>query len=226
MRVYLLVWLLFRDRDAALFAGLVLALTPQQIIWSATAAVEPSASLAAVVALLCAAHFQRSGGTAALGAAAVSAAYAVQFRPESLLMLPVAGLLAWPRLRDEIRHPRTWWVGFLFLALVAVHVAHLFAVRNWSGARARRGSPSPTFPANLRVNGWFYLFDARFPAVFTLLALIGLTWWAPSPAAAANRPCRSAGSGWPWRSISRCSSGSGSCSTPAATTTAPMSAIR
>ncbi len=186
--VYMLVWLLVRDRDAALFAGLVLALTPHQIIWSATAAVEPTASLAAVVALLCAAHYQRSGGTAALGAAAVSAAYAIQFRPESLLVLPVAGLLAWPRLRDEIRHPRTWWVGFLFLGLVAVPVAHLFAVRNleW-GASAARFSLAYV-PGNLRVNGWFYLFDARFPAAFTLLALIGLTWWEPSPAAAANRP--------------------------------------
>jgi 4-amino-4-deoxy-L-arabinose transferase-like glycosyltransferase len=190
--VYVLVWLLFRDRDAALFAGLVLALTPHQIIWSATAAVEPTASLAAVVALVCAAHYQRSGGTAALGAAAVSAAYAIQFRPESLLVLPVAGLLAWPRLRDDIRHPRAWWVGFLFLGLVAVPVAHLFAVRNleW-GASAARFSLAYV-PGNLRVNGWFYLFDARFPAVFTLFALIGLAWWEPSPAAAGNRP-------WPFR---------------------------
>src|SRR6185295_1260735 len=49
--VYLLVCLLFANRDAAFFAGLILALTPQQIAWSATAAVEPSASLASVVAL-------------------------------------------------------------------------------------------------------------------------------------------------------------------------------
>jgi hypothetical protein len=180
--VYMLVWLLFRDRDAALFAGLVLALTPHQIIWSATAAVEPSASLATVVALVGAGHYQRFGGTAALGAAAVSAAYAIQFRPESLLALPVAGLLAWPRLRGDLRRPHGWWAGLLFLVLAAVPFAHLFAVRHleW-GANAARFSFGYV-PANLRVNGWFYLFDARFPAIFTLLALVGLAWSAKPPA--------------------------------------------
>ena len=53
--VYLLVCVLFANRDAALFAGLLITLTPQQLMWSATAAVEPSASLALVVALLMAA---------------------------------------------------------------------------------------------------------------------------------------------------------------------------
>ena len=173
--VYVLVILLFRDRRAAMFAGLVLALTPHQIIWSATAAVEPTASLTAVAALVCAAHYRRSGGKAALGAAAVAAAYAVQFRPESLLVLPAAAILAWPRLRGEIGQPRVWWAGFLFLTLAAVHVAHLFAVRNleW-GATAARFSLGYV-PPNLQVNGWFYVFDPRFPPVFTLLALIGLT---------------------------------------------------
>ena len=137
--VYVLVWLLFRDRDAALFAGLVLALTPHQIIWSATAAVEPTRRSRRSSRWCARRTTNAREGTAALGAAAVSAAYAIQFRPESLLVLPVAGLLAWPRLRDEIRHPRTWWVGFLFLGLVAVPVAHLFAVRNleWGASAAQ-----------------------------------------------------------------------------------------
>ena len=66
---------------------------------------------------------------------------------------------------------------------------------------------SLAYVPELRVNGWFYLFDARFPAAFTLLALIGLSGGSRRPPRP-RRPCRSAGSGWPWRSISRCSSGS------------------
>jgi hypothetical protein len=173
--VYVLVWLLFRDRTAALFAGLVLALTPHQILWSATAAVEPTASLAAVLALVCAAYYANTGGAVALGAVVVSAAYAIQFRPESVLVLPVAGLLAWPRLRLELTQPRGWWIGLLFFALTSVHLAHLFAVRHidWGTNQARFSLAY--VPGNLRVNGWFYLADERFPAVFTLLALFGLT---------------------------------------------------
>jgi hypothetical protein len=172
--VYLLVCVLFRDRDAALFAGLILALTPIQLVWSATAAVEPSASLASVLALLCAAYYGRSGGTAALGATAVAAAYGIQFRPESILMLPVVGLLIWPRLRDDLKRPSGWWAGLLFVGLVAMHAGHLVAVRqvNW-GTTAARFSLGYV-PANLHVNGWFYLYDERFPLAFSLLAFAGL----------------------------------------------------
>jgi hypothetical protein len=172
--VYVLVWLLFRDRTAALFAGLVLALTPHQIIWSATAAVEPSASLGAVLAVVCAAYYANTGGATALGAFVVCAAYAIQFRPESVLVLPVAGLLVWPRLRIELAQPRGWWFGLLFFALASVHIAHLFAVRHidWGTSQARFSLAY--VPENLRVNGWFYLADERFPSVFTVLALFGL----------------------------------------------------
>ena len=172
--VYLLVLILFSDREAAFFAGLLVALTPEQLVWSATAAVEPSASLACVVALLAAAHACRSRSIVTLAGAAVAAAYAVQFRPESILILPVIGLLAWQRLRDELTRPRLWWAGLLFLALVAVHLAHMFAVRNigWGTNEARLSLRYVV--ENLRVNGRFYLGDARFPLAFTLLAMIGL----------------------------------------------------
>jgi hypothetical protein len=172
--VYLLVCVSFGDRDAAFFAGLLLALTPHQLVWSATAAVEPSASLALILALLGAAHYARAGGAAALGAAAVAAAYAIQFRPESLLILPVIGVLIWPRLRLDSNRPRGWWIGLLFFGFVAIHVGHLFAVRH-----VEWGTAGPRFSlqyvaANARVNGWFYLYDERFPPLFSLLAVAGL----------------------------------------------------
>ena len=72
--LYLLVLTLFSDRVAAFFAGLLIALTPEQLIWSATAAAEPSASLACIIALAGAAHFARSRSTAALAGAAVASA--------------------------------------------------------------------------------------------------------------------------------------------------------
>ena len=173
--VYLLVFIVFEDRIAAFFAALLIALTPEQLMWSATAAVEPSASLACVAALVAAAHFVRSRRTAALAGAAVAAAYAVQFRPESLLIVPVILLLVWQGARDEFTHPRLWWAGLLFFALTAVHIGHVFAVRHegWGTSDARLSLGYVA--ANLRVNGRFYLADARFPVVFTLLAVLGLS---------------------------------------------------
>jgi hypothetical protein len=179
--VYLLVWVLFRDRVAACFAGLLIALTPEQLTWSATAAAEPSASLACVVAVLSVAHFSRSRTTVALAAAGVATAYAVQFRPESLLILLVMTPMVWQRARHEMTRPRFILVGLLCLGLLAVPLGHILAVRHeaWGAGQAPRMSLA-YLAANLRVNGRFYLGDERFPFVFTLLAIIGLLWRRPS----------------------------------------------
>lgn len=171
--LYALIYLLFADRDAAFFSAFILAIVPQQIIWSATAAVEPTSSLACVLALLFIVHFTQSGTTGAMMAAAAASAYAIQFRPESLLILPVAGLLAWPRLKSELNRPRTWWVCLLFTALVSIHIAHLYAMRNEPWGTADSRFSFHYVASNLRTNGWFYLGDQRFPVAVTGLALIG-----------------------------------------------------
>jgi hypothetical protein len=173
--VYLIVALLFADRVAAFFAALLFALTPQQLVWSASAAVEPSASAACLAALLAAVCFVRLGSTVSLIGAVVAAAYAIQFRPESLLIVPVIALLIWQRAPREFTRPRLWWAGVLFVALAAVHAGHTLAVRNegWGTSQARLSLSYVA--ANLPANGWFYLADPRFPAVYSALALLGLS---------------------------------------------------
>jgi Dolichyl-phosphate-mannose-protein mannosyltransferase len=183
--VYLVVLILFADRVAAYFAAFLLALTPEQVVWSATAAVEPTASLAAIGAVLAAACFVRSRSTVALAATAVASAYAIQFRPESLLIVPVIALIVWQRARDEYTRPRLWWAGLLFLALAAIHLAHLVAVGNegW-GTTADRFSLAYV-AGNLRVNARFFLTDGRFPIAYTVLAIAGLIAWRGAPGRAA-----------------------------------------
>lgn len=182
--VYLLVMSLFGDRETAAFAGLIVATLPEQLIWSATAAVEPSASLACVVAVFCAARYRRSGGRLRAAALTISTAYAIQFRPESILILPILALVAWPRIREDLADPAGWWAAVFLLWLVSAHIAHLFAVRNvgW-GTDAARFSLR-YLASNFAVNGRFYVFDERFPTAVTLLACLGL---APGVGAARRR---------------------------------------
>ena len=172
--VFMLVLALFEDRTAAFCGSLLFALIPQQIVWSATAAVEPTASLGALAAVLASAWYSRSGGGLALAALAVVSAYAIQFRPESLLVLPIVAAVAWPRLGLDLQRPRGWWGAVLFLALGAIHLGHLFAVRNIAW-----GTEGPRFSwtyvaGNFAANGRFYLGDERFPVIVTVLAVIGL----------------------------------------------------
>jgi hypothetical protein len=147
---------------------------PQQLLWSATAAAEPSASFACVLAVASLAYYTVSRWWVALAFAAATAAYAVQFRPESILILPVLGLMLLPHVRDEWSRPRLWWAGWLFLALTTIHIGHTFAVRNegWGTADARLSLAY--LPDNFGVNGRFYVADERFPVVVTLLAVVGL----------------------------------------------------
>jgi uncharacterized membrane protein YecN with MAPEG domain len=147
---------------------------PQQLIWSATAAVEPTASLACVVSLLAMALFVRSRTTVALTAVVSAAAYATQFRAESLLIIPVLGLVLLRAAGDELRQARFWWILLLGTALIAIHVGHLYSVRDesWGTADARL-SLKYVLP-NFRVNGSFYVADERFPLAYSVLALVGL----------------------------------------------------
>jgi hypothetical protein len=126
--------------------------------------------------LLAAACFVRWRTTQSLVGAAVATAYAVQFRPESVLVIPVVALLLWQNARDELARPRVWWAALFVFLLLAVDLGHMAAVRNegWGTTDARFSLGY--IASNLRSNGWFYLADRRFPAFYTLLALAGLAW--------------------------------------------------
>ena len=68
--------------------------------------------------------------TPALIWAVVAGAFAVQFRPEAVLVAPVIVLVIAVFAPAEFRQPRFWWAGALALVLLTVHLGHLAAVRN------------------------------------------------------------------------------------------------
>ncbi|HTV00641.1 MAG TPA: glycosyltransferase family 39 protein [Luteitalea sp.] len=164
----------FGDRLAAGFAAVVIATVPHQVLWSATGAVEPTASLACLLAVLAAVVAVVDRRPCVLLVVGVLFSYAAQFRPESLLIGAPIAVVLWGRHTEE--DDRRWigWALLLVLALLAVHVGHLFAVRNegW-GTTGPRLSLSYVWP-NLTVNGPFYVADERFPALYTWLALFGI----------------------------------------------------
>ena len=172
--IYVLVLMMFADRLAAAAAAAIFALIPEQIIWSATAAVEPSASWSCVLAVLAAACFVRRRTRSTLLLCVAAATYAIQFRPESFLILVVVAAVIVLGCPEEVVTPRFWAAVLLALSLAAVPLAHLAAVRDvgW-------GTTGPRFSIayvvdNLRVNGWFYLADRRFCVAWTALAVVGL----------------------------------------------------
>jgi hypothetical protein len=162
------------DRWTALAAAAVFATIPQQLQWSATAAVEPSAAFACTLAVLAALRFTHTRSTASLMWTVVTAAWAVQFRPESMLILPVVGLIIATRAPEELRTRRMRQAAALGFALLAVHVAHLMVVRREGWGTAGDRFSTEFFWTNLPVNGGFYLADWRFPALYGVAAIVGL----------------------------------------------------
>jgi hypothetical protein len=159
---------------AGFFAGLAATFTPEQLRWSATAAVEPSAAFWSLVAALAAIEFCRARTTRVLAWAVCASAFAIQFRPESALIVIVVGLILLVEAPEEILTPRMGWAVVIGGALVVVYVGHLIAVSSESW-----GTVGPTFSTiylwgNLQVNLWFFLNDGRFLVGIVPAAFVGL----------------------------------------------------
>jgi Dolichyl-phosphate-mannose-protein mannosyltransferase len=165
---------LFEDRWAARAAALITALIPEQLLWSHTAAAEPSSAMAGAFAILAGVHFVRERTTLALVWVVAATSFAVQFRVESLLILVVVGVAVVLWAPAEFGRCRLWAWSLVGLILSAALVAHLVAVRQeqWGTPGDRM---SLAFAArNLATNARFYLADPRFPALYTVLALCAL----------------------------------------------------
>jgi hypothetical protein len=173
--IFLFTLLLTRERLPSSFAAIAFMLLPEQLRWSHSAAVEPSAAFACAVAILAAAAFIRFRSTTALVWMAVASSWAAYFRLECILIVAVVGGLVLLYAREEVIRPRFLWVVALWLCMLVPAAAHIAAVRNDSWGSSDGPFSLPFFWNNIRTNTTFYLGDHRFPAGITALALAGLS---------------------------------------------------
>jgi hypothetical protein len=172
--VFLIVCLLFGDQRAAIFGALVLVLIPQHLLWSNTTAAEPSAALMAAFALMTVIHHALQRRWRTLLWMTVAIVFAVQFRAEVALIVPIAVLVCLLYSPRELLRARTLAIAGIGAAIGAAHLVHLWVVKDESWGSAGPKFALEYFWPNLSVNGHYYLGDMRFPVVFTLLAVAGL----------------------------------------------------
>lgn len=175
--VFVCTLLFFNDLLASTAAALVFATIPQNLVWAATSAAEPSTALFGCLSVLAALLYWRLGGTPLLLACSAMTALAIQFRPESLLIVAPVGLIVFHAFRAR---RRPLWHVLLFatvlLGLAAPHVMHMYAVRDegW-------GTSGPKFSleyvtGNLLANSAFYYGNKDFPSLIFCAALLGCLW--------------------------------------------------
>lgn len=159
---------------AAFLSALAFTLIPHNLIWSNTAAAEPSSALFAGLTFLSLMVFLKTGEDRHLFLASLILPFACQMRPESLFLVPLAAgvlLVVSPR---TFAHRKLWTFTLLTTLFFLPHILHFHAVSGHSwGAEGSKFSLA-FLGHNLSTNGLYYLNDRQFPVVLTVLAAPGL----------------------------------------------------
>jgi len=173
LSVFLLSYLLFDSFLVGIYSALIYLLIPENLLWSNTTAVEPSAASLAVFSLLFLVFYLKERKNSLLFLAFVLLPFACQFRPESFLLILVFGIAILLLAPAELIRSRIYKMGVISFFLIIPHLAHIIAVGGepW-------GSRGPKFALsyvhyNLRTNGWFYFDNHWFPVLFSILAIVG-----------------------------------------------------
>ena len=169
---------------AGLAAALLFIFTPLVLWWSQTVAVEPSAAATTALAFFAACAHARfrdrptAQGLPASGLLLAGAtAFAVYFRPESLLVFPLVAAVLWSTDDRFIEDLSAWGALVLAVALAIPNLMHLWSVHteNW-GARDGRRFDFDFISKNFHSNGGYFVDAAWFPVAGTVLALAGVIW--------------------------------------------------
>jgi len=169
---------------AGLAAAILFMFTPLVMWWGQTVAVEPGAAATTVVAFFAAcvhARFRDRESAQGLPASGLllagATAFAVYFRPESLLAFPLVTAVLWSTDDRFIEDLAAWGALALTLAMAAPNLMHLWAVRteNW-GANDGRRFDLDFIGKNFHSNGGYFVDAQWFPIAGTILAVAGLIW--------------------------------------------------
>ena len=160
---------------AALFAALIFACTPDNIIWSASGAAEPAAVFFAILSVWLAMLACATGKKRHVLFLILTVPLAAQMRMESVLvtlLVLLLLLLVQPRL---LTTRFFWGAGLAAAVLFFPQVLHLYAMsgHTW-GAQDMQTMGLDHFSRNIAVNGPYFFLNREYPLPFTLLAMIGL----------------------------------------------------
>jgi hypothetical protein len=172
--VFWIGYFLFKNFKPALYAALIFALTPEALRWSNTTAVEPSAAFFAAAAVCAVLFFLNNRTTGTLFLAVVVTAFAVQFRPESLMVVAVVGLAILFFAPDELKKGRFYLCVAVFFVLIIPHIVHLYAVKDMGWGATGPKFSTQYFQGNFVSNFLHYFKNQQFPLLATIFFFLGI----------------------------------------------------
>jgi len=171
---FFITWYLTGSYFASFLAALAFLVIPHNLIWSNTAAAEPSATFFSGLTVLSMIVFLKRGQGRHLFLLALLIPFSCQMRPESLLMVPWTFLTFLVLSPKSLGSRRLWTFGLLIALFLLPHFLHVYAVsgHTW-GAEGNKFSWG-FFRNNLYTNGIYYLENQQFPVIVTALAVVGV----------------------------------------------------
>jgi hypothetical protein len=137
--VFLITLVLFEKENLALYAALIFATIPNNYRWYSTMAAEPLTALSTALTVLCALFYCLRPGLDRLLLLTSMAAFAVQFRIETMMIGLVLVLIVAFWRPKELRGNRLQMGLVLFLFLIPCHLAHVESVKEESWGAVKGG---------------------------------------------------------------------------------------
>lgn len=175
--IFLLSYLLTKKKIISLFSALIFALLPVHIRWSTSVAVEPSTVFFTLLAVLSLFLYIKEKNFKISLLAFSSLAFAVQFRPEMFLLFPVAllAILLYDKKNFERFEDKRFLIPVvIFFILIFPHLLQVGVFKESSWGASGEKFSLEHFQGNFPTNSSFYFNNQRFPALFSVFALIGI----------------------------------------------------
>jgi len=177
LTVFFIAYLLFENKKISLFSTLIFVLIPVAIRWAPTTSTDTVFMFfSGLVVFAFLSYFKNSSNRLLLFSFA-SLAYAIQIRPEGILLIFIVMFMFIFFKRNLFSMIGKKWfliIFVIFLLLIVPHLLHLNSVKedNWGSSQNKLGLEYVS--GNLYDNGMFFFENTRFPVVFSIFALIGL----------------------------------------------------
>lgn len=169
---------------APLIAALLYTLTPLVLWWGHTVAVEPSAAGTMIFAFSAACLHVRLRETETSQGMPCSAlilagavAFAIYFRPESILVFLLGAFVLWSTDDHFIEDSTAWGALALSVSLGMPNLLHLWSMRteDWGASDGRRFD-FDFVGKNLESNLGYFVNSHWFPIAGTVFAFLGILW--------------------------------------------------
>ena len=171
--VFLLGYLFFLSFKTGLYAALIFAVIPQNILWHNTTAVEPSNTLFLALTVLLFLIYLSSKKSLLFYLSLVSACFVAQFRIESVLIFPLLLIFLLIKNPQSLKNRNLYFVIPLVLFLLLPHIVHVFSFQGHAWGADQAKYSLSYLGLNLKANGLFFLNNKDFPVLLTAFLLIG-----------------------------------------------------